>query len=38
MLAINKHCYVIMQINPNHFLECGIIVRDLISKEYDTYT
>ncbi|CAD8168394.1 unnamed protein product [Paramecium octaurelia] len=37
LLAISKHNYVIMNIQPNHFLDCGIIVRELIIKEIDTY-
>ncbi|CAD8177642.1 unnamed protein product [Paramecium pentaurelia] len=37
ILAISKHNYVIMHIQPNHFLDCGIIVRELIIKEIDTY-
>ncbi|CAK86799.1 unnamed protein product (macronuclear) [Paramecium tetraurelia] len=37
LYAISKHNYVIMNIQPNHFLDCGIIVRELIIKEIDTF-
>ncbi|CAD8103704.1 unnamed protein product [Paramecium sonneborni] len=37
ILAISKHNYVIMHIQPNHFLDSGIVSRELIIKEIDTY-
>lgn len=37
IFAINKNCYVVLNIYPNHFLECGIVVRDLAIKEIDIY-